>query len=891
MAMSAPAEQGQVKPETRESGVQQQAISHRGAAASPPASTEAPAGVNDVLNSPGHPLDGATRSFMETRFGQDFAGVRVHTDGAAGQSARQVNAQAFTVGQDIVFGAGQFSPNTHAGQRLIAHELTHVVQQSGPLAATALQRDPVEGAIALDYAPELERGWEKQILEVLNDSEDVEFKEIELQGILLNADVDVYAALYARLSPDPPPKSDRFAHKFRRTFRGATLKRLLKRYREVGQHYRPKVSDPNPELPPDVAPGRQTEKLQEMGRIDAPKGVYLRSRPGSKDTDTLLPFDTLVAIERKTVEAKGKQSWLYVVALGDAIGGSNVTGFGFVEEYFVARKPPEPTAHLYRVKAGDKLQDIAAKFYGQNFGKGNDARLYVQAIYHANQERDVVFRQKLDLSVNREALKTSTLKEAHVLWREARVVAGQALWVPSNEFVQKLKAAGIIHHASISKAIWDATVGAVQSLIDWAQYTAGFVVGLLEGAWDALKDLFTGAWDLIKAIGAVIKALFSNWDEIKAFGKKLETLWENRTDILDAIATNFLKKWENPNDYDRGSFQGEVLGYVMMTAFIMLVTLGAGTVATAGGRLGNFIKLIQIADRSGDITTYASKLASAAKLPAKVVNEAKGKVKGTISTATKVESKVLPSTHSGTAKFDLPDAPPLQPPAAKPTVDVSNPAKEISLPNRPASDRRDAYDAVALVNKQKNPVIKGESGQRYIQVNKDHKIIQVPDQKGDVKCEYHSPRHIEVPCPQAILEDFAERSRSRTGGRSEEFEKRRGSTTRTERSEKARHKDPLKGKPEGHHGFPQYLGGKYEQVLIDLPRDLHYLYHQEVDKVLRIPRKYGSAYYKKLGKAEMNDILSKLMIHARNFDSRYRTEIAKALQQGIQETNPLAGRK
>lgn len=98
----------------------------------------APASVRAVVNSPGQPLPADTRAFFEQRFGWDFSTVRVHADSHAHQSAREVNARAFTVGDDIVFGAAQFSPGTDDGQHLLAHELTHVVQQSGR--AQRLQR-------------------------------------------------------------------------------------------------------------------------------------------------------------------------------------------------------------------------------------------------------------------------------------------------------------------------------------------------------------------------------------------------------------------------------------------------------------------------------------------------------------------------------------------------------------------------------------------------------------------------------------------------------------------------------------------------------------------------------------------------------------------------------
>lgn len=91
----------------------------------------APPVVHEVLGVSGQPLDLATRAFFEPRFSHDFSHVRVHADGKAGESARVIDARAYTVGHNIVFGAGQFAPGTRAGRELMAHELTHVVQQSG----------------------------------------------------------------------------------------------------------------------------------------------------------------------------------------------------------------------------------------------------------------------------------------------------------------------------------------------------------------------------------------------------------------------------------------------------------------------------------------------------------------------------------------------------------------------------------------------------------------------------------------------------------------------------------------------------------------------------------------------------------------------------------------
>jgi hypothetical protein len=87
--------------------------------------------ADEMLSSPGQPLDASTRAFFEPRFGYDLSSVRLHTDDHAATVARSINALAYTAGSTIGFAAGQYQPSTHRGQRLLAHELAHVMQQSG----------------------------------------------------------------------------------------------------------------------------------------------------------------------------------------------------------------------------------------------------------------------------------------------------------------------------------------------------------------------------------------------------------------------------------------------------------------------------------------------------------------------------------------------------------------------------------------------------------------------------------------------------------------------------------------------------------------------------------------------------------------------------------------
>lgn len=107
----------------------------------------APASVDHVLASPGRPLEPALRQDMEQRFGHDFSRVRIHSDSTAEQSARDIEARAYTVSSDIVFARGRFAPGTVEGRRLLAHELTHVIQQgSQPRIAQRTPSPAGEGA-------------------------------------------------------------------------------------------------------------------------------------------------------------------------------------------------------------------------------------------------------------------------------------------------------------------------------------------------------------------------------------------------------------------------------------------------------------------------------------------------------------------------------------------------------------------------------------------------------------------------------------------------------------------------------------------------------------------------------------------------------------------------
>jgi hypothetical protein len=119
-----------------------EAVEKRGAHL-PSAARRAPLAVSSAIRAPGRPLEPAERVWAEARFGHDFTRIRVHAEGEAAISARELGARAFAVGADLVFAPGEYSPGTERGRRLLAHELAHAVQQGMPGGAAPLGGVPI----------------------------------------------------------------------------------------------------------------------------------------------------------------------------------------------------------------------------------------------------------------------------------------------------------------------------------------------------------------------------------------------------------------------------------------------------------------------------------------------------------------------------------------------------------------------------------------------------------------------------------------------------------------------------------------------------------------------------------------------------------------------------
>jgi hypothetical protein len=376
--------------------------------------------------------------------------------------------------------------------------------------------------------------------------------------------------------------------------------------------------------------GQASTPVNELGRVQAPKGRTLLQRPEPGSAPSMsapLPFDARLMVLRRTTQPTAAERWCYVAAPEHGAAG-------FCEERYLAIGPPEPQARLHRIEAGETLGKVAREAYGERIGAGHDERLYIQGLYEANKDRAGVKLTPVQLGASETWHRQGAEEETLKIYRGVQIQQGMSLWIPSDGFIQRLQASGAITSGSseLSKA-WRTAAGGVDGAIDAVKYGAGFTVGLLEGAWSAIVDLFKGAAEMIETVATVLYHLVTaNPGRIKdllmTWVDKMKSAWEHR----EKTADEFLDKWNASGGWDRGLFQGEVLGWVMMTVLIIIVTLGEGAAASAGSASARFpqvVKLLKTVDAASDVTTYLGGaikgVKAAGKLPEAAVDIVKGK--------------------------------------------------------------------------------------------------------------------------------------------------------------------------------------------------------------------------------------------------------------------------
>ncbi len=161
----------------------------------PEAVDSVPPIVHEALQSPGQPLNAEIKASMEPHFEHDFSKVRVHTDEKAAESAEAVNAQAYTSGHEVVFGEQQYAPHTKEGKELLAHELTHVVQQEANVHGQAIQRQ------VKPESPDLSVPAKKRPLSLFPPGEEL---QLHLDPMIVQSLLNMQGVL--RVYPVGPPR-------------------------------------------------------------------------------------------------------------------------------------------------------------------------------------------------------------------------------------------------------------------------------------------------------------------------------------------------------------------------------------------------------------------------------------------------------------------------------------------------------------------------------------------------------------------------------------------------------------------------------------------------------------------------------------------------------------
>jgi hypothetical protein len=530
----------------------------------PTGQTEAaPASVDQALASPGSPLEPGLRQDMEQRFGHDFSRVRTHSGPAAEQSVQDVNAYAYTMGHDIVFGAGRFTPGTQVGRRLIAHELTHVVQQSGADGARARQKNEKRGLSAANSILRKPRidviGAAPRVVKAM--ARDEALAVLEANGYLGKWSDETFAAMDAITATLQMPFTLKNA-----SMRLRLLTAAFNLLDEDGAaHVLKALTGP--------VGGKQRQLSERFGRLDSafrsPLLEILHERARRK------PIHEAEQGEGRPedVSLKGTAKW---IELGEGVFAFLPSAWMTVDDVaaYVSNNPymPDALAKLNRVARTAPLPEARPLIVPMEFVDRAEA---IQQIPEPVRRRIVYSMRGVPIGPE-QYKQIAQVKSVH------RGGPGMVGLIP-------------------------VTAAAVESLKEAVKYAAGFIVGLLEGARNAVVDLFKGSLEMIKTVVEVLYHVITGnlgkiWEMLKDWGEKLKLAWENRGQIF----SGFMDKWEAEDVWERGRFQGEVLGWVMMTVLITIVTWGEGAIAQISGKWKVVVDVLKLAQKAGDLGTYVS---------------------------------------------------------------------------------------------------------------------------------------------------------------------------------------------------------------------------------------------------------------------------------------------
>nr|WP_254627343.1 DUF4157 domain-containing protein [Myxococcus sp. CA040A] len=494
----------------------------------------------------GRPLESSSRAFFEPRFGHDLSGVRIHTGASASDSARALQARAYTVGSDIAFQDGAYSPGTHAGRRLLAHELTHVLQQTGgrPSSGVRLARFATGGLAMSSPGDASEREAESTADAVMGEGPT---REPRRHGPGVARDFSpAPASKYTVPSPAPPPTPTAAPRE---------------------------VATDGPRMQSGTA-------VNKNGLVAPEEGVNLRATPDAGQA----PLERLPQNTRLFVSREQAGGWYFVVLLDGR--------FGYVAKSHITVDLPDPEARLYRIAKGETALDIVKRFYKSSATQwGQDERFFVNVLVLVNSERGRNGIHKPDPDAG---------------WDATQTRAGSQIWIPGVEFAKALK--GRVSSGSISYEAYQAVKSAISAVGEFLLGSVAFVAGLLHGVFESLWDTLVGLVDLAKLAGKLVWSLVTGnlISDIRGFFKDLSKLDFSQ---LAAAGLDWLdKKWNDPSLLKRWHFRGWITGYAIAEIVMLFFSGGALTALKSAGKAGKFAQLlakmprvVKFVEKAGDV--------------------------------------------------------------------------------------------------------------------------------------------------------------------------------------------------------------------------------------------------------------------------------------------------
>jgi Domain of unknown function (DUF4157)/Bacterial SH3 domain len=451
----------------------------------------------------GAPLPEDVRRKMEIALGVSLHRVKVHTDSIAASAARALNARAFTVGEDIFFAEGEYETRSVAGQKLLAHELAHVVQAYQGRIASAGNRLEVSHP-----GESLEREAEEvasRISERLASSS--ELKDRKVKPVSTWAD-----------APRASPASAIVKHEASSVASGPPIMR-------------------------QAAPGRPISgrPVRKHGIAYQPDGVNLRERasPSGKILQRL-NFNTRVFVDSQ------EGGW-YFVTTSDG-------KFGYCLTTHLKIDLPEPNATIHWIESGETALSISHKHYGGKAEWGSDHRFYVNGLVYVNRGpgKRGIFKPEADADWD-----TTKVLSDYMIWIPSKDFM--------KSLRGKVSSGSITYEAW--QKVTSAAETAGEFLLGTGSFIAGLLHGALESLWDVLvglKDLAVMLWDILKSIitGNLLSDIRGLWNDLSNLDwKKLVQGWISGFDAKWS-SNSIIERW-----HFRGWVIGYAIMEVLMFFF------------------------------------------------------------------------------------------------------------------------------------------------------------------------------------------------------------------------------------------------------------------------------------------------------------------------------------